>query len=65
MVFKDGFVIVVDVVKFIGIFVNGWNWEYEVGWYGNDYLLRLVVNMNLVGLNLFECVMYLKWFVDD
>jgi len=63
--FKDGFAIVADAAKFTGTPVNGWNWEYEAGRYGNDYLLRSAVNMNSVGLNSPERAMYPKRFVDD
>ena len=63
--FKDGFGIVADTAKFTGTPVNGWNWEYDAGRYGNDFLLRSAVNMNSVGLNSPERAMYPKRFVDD
>ena len=63
--FQDGFGIVTDTAKFTGTPVNGWNWEYDAGRYGNDFLLRAAVNMNSVGLNSPERAMYPKRFVDD
>lgn len=63
--FADGFGIVSDTAKFTGTPVNGWNWEYDAGRYGNDFLLRSAVNMNSVGLNSPERAMCPKRFVDD
>lgn len=63
--FKDGFEIISDTAKFTGTPVNGWNWEYDAGRYGNDFLQRSAVNMNSVGLNSPERAMYPKRFVDD
>lgn len=63
--FKDGFAIVSDAAKFSDTPVNGWNWEYDAGRYGTDFLQRSAVNMNSVGLNSPERAMYPKRFVDD
>lgn len=63
--FGDGFAIVRDAAMYTGVPVNGWNWEYEAGRYGTDYLLRAAVNMNSIGLNSPERAMYPKRYVDN
>ena len=63
--FSDGAHIVRDTAMFTGVPVNGWNWEYDAGRYGTDYLLRAAVNMNSVGLNSPERAMYPKRYVDS
>ncbi|GAM66859.1 phosphatidylserine decarboxylase [Vibrio sp. JCM 19236] len=63
--FADGFAIVRDAAMYTGVPVNGWNWEYEAGRYGTDYLLRAAVNMNSIGLNSPERAMYPKRYVDN
>ena len=63
--FADGFAIVRDAAVNTGVPVNGWNWEYDAGRYGTDYLLRAAVNMNSIGLNSPERAMYPKRYVDS
>ncbi|WP_087018225.1 DUF1254 domain-containing protein [Thaumasiovibrio subtropicus] len=63
--FADGFAIVRDAAMYSDTPVNGWNWEYEAGRYGADYLQRAAVNMNSIGLNSPERAMYPKRYVDD
>lgn len=63
--FVDGFTIVRDMAMNTGVPVNGWNWEYDAGRYGTDYLLRAAVNMNSIGLNSPERAMYPKRYVDS
>ncbi len=63
--FADGFAIVRDAAMYTGVPVNGWNWEYDAGRYGTDYLLRAAVNMNSIGLNSPERAMYPKRYVDS
>lgn len=63
--FKDGFQIIVDAAKYSSTAVNGWNWEYDAGKYGADYLQRAAVNMNSIGLNSPERAMYPKRYVDS
>ncbi|MGL6257895.1 DUF1254 domain-containing protein [Vibrio sp. WXL210] len=63
--FADGFAIVRDAAIHTGVPVNGWNWEYDAGRYGTDYLLRAAVNMNSIGLNSPERAMYPKRYVDS
>ena len=62
---KDAFNVVLYAAKNTGTPVNGWNWEFEAGRYGTDYLLRAAVNMNSVGLNSPERAMYPKRYVDS
>ncbi|MEM9301401.1 MAG: DUF1254 domain-containing protein [Pseudomonadota bacterium] len=63
--FPDAFHIVFDAAKYSDTPVNGWNWEYEAGRYGNDFLQRAAVNMNSVGLNSPVRAMYPKRYVDQ
>ena len=63
--FRDAFNIVFDAAKFSDTPVNGWNWEFNAGAYGADYLQRAAINMNSVGLNSPERAMYPKRYVDD
>ncbi|MGI9275057.1 MAG: DUF1254 domain-containing protein, partial [Endozoicomonas sp.] len=63
--FADGFAIVRDTAMNTGVPINGWNWEYDAGRYGTDYLLRAAVNMNSIGLNSPERAMYPKRYLDS
>ncbi|PWJ43747.1 hypothetical protein BC781_10193 [Sediminitomix flava] len=63
--FNDGFQIILDAAKNSNTAVNGWNWEFNAGIYGTDYLSRAAINMNSIGLNSPERAMYPKRYVDD
>lgn len=61
----DGFNIILDAARNSSQPVNGWNWEYNAGVYGTDYLARSSINMNSIGLNSPERAMYPKRYVDN
>ncbi|MEM8745144.1 MAG: DUF1214 domain-containing protein [Actinomycetota bacterium] len=63
--FADGVRIIRDAAMFSSTAVNGWNWEFNAGRYGTDYLARASINMNSIGLNVPERAMYPKRYVDD
>ena len=63
--FADAMAIIIDAAKYSDTPVNGWNWEYNAGRYGADYLQRAAINMNSIGLNSPERAMYPKRYVDS
>lgn len=63
--FIDGSAIIRDAAMFSATPVNGWNWEFNAGRYGHDYLARAAINMNSIGLNVPERAIYPKRYVDD
>ncbi|KXX69586.1 hypothetical protein AVL50_16085 [Flammeovirga sp. SJP92] len=63
--FGDAFQMILHTAKNTNTPVNGWNYEYNAGKYGADYLQRAAINMNSIGLNSPERAMYPKRYFDD